>query len=513
MVVFVARRLIVSCFVLLAATAAMFTLVAHAGDPLADLRLSTAPNRADLIAHRSEILHLDQSVPQRYAAWLGHASGCLIPGRPCDLGRTVQGQDVATLLGQAIVSTLTLVTGALVLAILLGVGAGVISALRQRTGLDYAVTFSASLFFSLPVFWVAVLLKQFLAIEANDWYADPTVGPLAAAVLSALSGLFWGAVLGGDRARRWLIRFGAASVTFGLLEYLSVTGWFARPALGPGIIAACAFGIAVGVTALVAGPNRRGVLTSALGAATAGSLAQFLVTGSLQQPTWASFPTLLLLGLSAVGVAVLLGWLLGGPDRPAAIRAAVLTALLTGLVMVIDVMLRALPGYSRLVRGRIIATAGSQTPNLDGTFWQTQLDQLTHLVLPTLAIMLISYATYSRYSRASLLDALGQDYVRTARAKGLPERTVILRHALRNALIPVTTLAAVDFGVLIGGAVITEAVFARPGMGALFIQGLLPPLDPNPIMGFFGVVAVSVVVFNLLADIAYAYLDPRIRLG
>jgi peptide/nickel transport system permease protein len=111
-----------------------------------------------------------------------------------------------------------------------------------------------------------------------------------------------------------------------------------------------------------------------------------------------------------------------------------------------------------------------------------------------------------------MLETLNQDYVRTARAKGLTERTVVMRHAFRNALIPLTTLAAVDFGAVIGGAVITERVFGWQGMGALFINGLLQT-DPNPVMGFFILTAVAVVVFNLVADIAYAYLDPRIRLS
>jgi peptide/nickel transport system permease protein len=111
-----------------------------------------------------------------------------------------------------------------------------------------------------------------------------------------------------------------------------------------------------------------------------------------------------------------------------------------------------------------------------------------------------------------MLDTLNQDYVRTARSKGLTERTVVMRHAFRNALIPVTTLAAYDFGAVIGGAIITEVVFSWRGMGFLFQQNLIN-VDPNPIMAFYIVTAVSVVVFNMLADIAYAYLDPRIRLS
>ncbi len=111
-----------------------------------------------------------------------------------------------------------------------------------------------------------------------------------------------------------------------------------------------------------------------------------------------------------------------------------------------------------------------------------------------------------------MLEVMNQDYIRTARAKGLIERTVIMRHAFRNAMIPLTTLAAIDFGAVLSGAIITETVFGWQGMGRLFVEGLRT-VDPNPVMGFFIITAVAIVVFNLLADIAYAYLDPRIRIG
>ena len=111
----------------------------------------------------------------------------------------------------------------------------------------------------------------------------------------------------------------------------------------------------------------------------------------------------------------------------------------------------------------------------------------THLVLPTITLMLISLAGYTRYSRASMLEVLNQDYIRTARAKGLSERTVVVRHGLRNALIPLATIVAFDIGGILGGAVITESVFEWNGMGRLFIEGLRS-LDPNPVMAFFVVV-------------------------
>ncbi len=512
MAVFVVRRLIVSFFILLASTFVIFILVSHSGDPYGDLRGDHSPNLPQKMAHRTAVLHLDEPDPQRYLRWIGGAAKCAVPGQQCDLGQTIHDQDVTALLGQAVMSTLRLVVAATVLAIVLGITVGIVSALRQYSGFDYTITFSAFLFFSLPIFWVAVLLKQYLAIDINNWYEDPKVGPVSAVALAALSGLLWGAVIGGTPRRRWMVRGVAAAGTLAVLLYLSSANWFARPSLGPALITLLSFGIAVGVTGLVAGLKRRNVLYAALATAVVGSVVQFAVTPWLRDAKWASATNVLLLAVVAVGVAVAIGYALGGLDRGQAIRGSVITALLIGLVMVVDLTLRAVPGYANQVNGRIVATIGSQTPDFSGTFWEGVLDQVTHLALPTLAIMLISFATYSRYSRATMLETMNQDYVRTARSKGLTERTVVMRHAFRNALIPLTTLAAFDFGNVLGGAVITETVFARRGMGTMFVTGLLTT-DPNPVMGFYIVTAVWIVVFNMFADIAYAYLDPRIRLS
>jgi peptide/nickel transport system permease protein len=122
----------------------------------------------------------------------------------------------------------------------------------------------------------------------------------------------------------------------------------------------------------------------------------------------------------------------------------------------------------------------------------------------------VNIATYSRFQRASMLEVLNADYIRTARAKGLSERTVTMKHGLRNALIPVVTLAAISFGGLLGGAVITETIFAWPGMGKFFFEALGQG-DAYTIMAWLVVTAIAIIVGNLLADIAYGWLDPRIR--
>jgi peptide/nickel transport system permease protein len=137
-------------------------------------------------------------------------------------------------------------------------------------------------------------------------------------------------------------------------------------------------------------------------------------------------------------------------------------------------------------------------------------DRLQHLALPIMTLSIISFALYSRFMRASMLDVINSDYVRTARAKGVSERRVIMRHVFRNALIPVVTVAALNFGALLGGAIVTESVFTLDGMGFFFIQSL-NNLDLYAVMGYLLITAILVVFFNLVADILYGFLDPRIR--
>ena len=138
------------------------------------------------------------------------------------------------------------------------------------------------------------------------------------------------------------------------------------------------------------------------------------------------------------------------------------------------------------------------------------LDYLRHLVLPVLTLTVQIVASWSRYERASMLDALSADYVRTARAKGLPASKVIFKHAFRNALIPLVTVMALDIGLLFGGLVVTEQIFSVPGMGRLFIDSLIQG-DADVLVVWTAVTAAFVILFNLLADIAYGLLDPRIR--
>jgi len=422
---------------------------------------------------------------------------------------TKNGQQVTDLLGEAIGVTLRLVFAATVLAIILGVAIGIVSALRQYSGFDYTITFGAFLFFSLPLFWVAVLLKQYVAIRFNTWLSSPVIGPVTIVVLSALSALTWQAILAGKRRRRLIVAGVAFVVTAVVLYSISVSQWFSHPALGLGAVALLSLGSALVVTQLTSGLQRRNVLDSTIATAVVGVISSFVIRPLLDDPSWWVIFLLLVVGI-AIGIGI--GYLLGGLDRRQAATASAITAGLTGLWIFIDHAMNAVPEYSNQVSGRLIPTIGSNTPDLQGGFWVRLDDSVAHLILPTLAIMLISFATYSRYSRASMLETMNQDYVRTARSKGLTERTVIMRHAFRNALTPVTTIMALDFGAVLAGAVVTETVFGWQGMGRLFVTSV-SNVDPNPVMGYFLVTAVSIVIFNMFADILYAYLDPRIRLA
>jgi peptide/nickel transport system permease protein len=155
---------------------------------------------------------------------------------------------------------------------------------------------------------------------------------------------------------------------------------------------------------------------------------------------------------------------------------------------------------------RVFYTSGLNTQG--NASWS--LDRLQHLALPVATLSIVSFALYSRYMRASMLDVINSDYVRTARAKGLPERLVVMRHVVRNALVPIVTVAALNFGALLGGAIITETVFTLDGMGYYFFQKL-GQQDVYAVMGYLTITSVGIIVFNLVADLCYGVLDPRIR--
>ncbi len=153
-----------------------------------------------------------------------------------------------------------------------------------------------------------------------------------------------------------------------------------------------------------------------------------------------------------------------------------------------------------------LPTFGMFTPGVPYSIW----DNLKHLILPATTLVVYTLAQESRYVRSSMLEVLQQDFIRTARAKGLPERTVLYRHALRNALLPVVTVMMLDFAFLVSGALITETVFAWPGMGRLFFTSLQQG-DYPVVVGIAVLISVVVVLVNILTDVIYAVVDPRIQ--
>jgi len=173
------------------------------------------------------------------------------------------------------------------------------------------------------------------------------------------------------------------------------------------------------------------------------------------------------------------------------------------MVQVLVVQIQSWTGYKLFP----IANLNDVDP---GSGFSFLVDRAHHLALPVMVLMIASIAQYSRFMRASMLEVVNADYVRTARAKGLRERRVTMGHAFRNALVPLVTVVALNFGALIGGAVVTETVFSLDGMGLYFINAL-GGADPYPVMAWLMVTATMIIVFNLIADVLYGVLDPRVR--
>lgn len=505
------RRLGTLVVILFGSSFILFNLTAYSGDPTEALRFSTDPKAEYQLHSLIRQLQLDVPPPLRYFLWLKGILGGLVGN--LDMGMTRDGLEVSTRLIQAIPTTFRLVTVAALLALVLGVTLGIITALRQYSRFDYVVTFFSFLMFSLPIFWVAVLLKQFLAIKFNNFLSDAKIAPLWIIIFSAITSIFWAGVIGGERKRFYQvlsIAFVSSAVT---LEFFNLVNWYANPRLGFVVTAIAAVGIAFGVTAISVGLEMKSALKA--------SLAMAAVTAILYLPLQtvfkhhANFKVFIGLAILTVLTAIGFSRFFAKIDRRAVTRTTIISGLVMGLLVFIDRMMQTWRPYMETdgVNGRPIPTIGEGNPQVTiDDFWITTLDKATHLFLPTIALTLISFAGYIRFTRGTLLEVLNQDYIRTARAKGLSERTVIVRHALRNTMIPLTTIIVVDIAGLIGGAIITERVFGWHGMGTLFNEAI-NSFDLNLLMGVFFCTASLSVLANLVSDLLYSVLDPRIRVG
>jgi peptide/nickel transport system permease protein len=324
MLAFAVRRIAVSIPILLIASFIVFLMASLSGNPLSGLITRNPPPPPEAIAAEAHRLRLDLPLLERYWLWL---TG-LFRG---DFGPSVQSNlDIGAEVADRFVVTLRLIAVAMLLALVLAVVVGVISAVRQYSKIDYIATFLGFLFLAMPAFWLAILLKQ------------------------------WG----------------------------------------------------------------------------------------------------------------------------------------------ID--------FNNAVDEQVIYTIGATSVPPPEDFWPRVADVVGHMVLPTISLALISYAAWSRYQRAAMLEVMNSDYVRLARAKGLSRRRVMVKHALRNALIPLTTVTALDLASIISGAIVTETVFQWRGMGDLLLNAIRTD-DVYVTMAWLLVTASVVIVFNLLADLLYAVLDPRIR--
>lgn len=329
MLLYTVRRALASVLVLLASSALVFVLTAATVDPLGQYRTRQPIPPPEFFASKRAELGLDQPIFVRYWDWL---SGVLTG----DFGKNIAGNDVGPTLFARLGVTARMVIAAMVLAIILAIVVGVFTAVRKNRPSDYVATVVSYILIALPVFWFAVLLKEFVAIRFNE-----------------------------------------------------------------------------------------------------------------------------------------------------------------------------------LVGSTVLYTASEESPGISlyGTSSEIFWDRASHLVLPTISLAALSFAAWSRFQRASMLDVMSSEYMRFGRAKGVPYRKVLVKHGLRNALIPLTTVVAIGVGAIFGGAVITERVFNWNGMGRYFLEDGLGQSDLNVVLGWLIVSAFFVVLFNLIADLLYAVLDPRIRLS
>ena len=324
MLAYTVRRVLVSGPILVIATFVVFVMVSASGDPLSPLKTRNpppSPRALEIEAHR---LHLDQPLLLRYWHWItGVVRG--------DFGPSVQSnQVIGPELVHRFLVTFRLIGLAMLLALVLAVLVGVISAVKQYSGTDYTFTFFGFLFLAMPSFWFAILLKE-AGISFND-----TVG------------------------------------------------------------------------------------------------------------------------------------------------------------------------------SQVLFTIGDSSVYVDGGAWAHVTDVLGHMILPTISLALLSFAAWSRFQRASMLEVLGSDYIRLARAKGLRRGPVLTRHALRTALIPLVTVTALDLGAIISGAIVTENVYQWRGAGSFLLESIQHD-DAYAVVGWLLIAATFIILFNLAADLLYAVLDPRIR--
>jgi len=500
---FIGRRISLALLILFGSTYLTYQLAAYSGDPLAGIRESTDPKKEVIIAELTKTLQLDVPPPARYFLWLQNA----IQG---DFGNTVILRlPVVDQIAAAIPITLRLVTTATVLSVIIGIGFGVLSAIRQYSRLDNSLTLLSFFLFSLPIFWIAVMLKEFMAIRFNDFLVNPTIDIVSNILISAAIAVIISGFVSGTRKRVLITWFSTFGLFVTLFSMASLTAWFRYPSMGIFGIAVLGVACSLGFTHLFSGLGNRKALGAGLSSVALGLIAYYPFQ-SLAGPG-TNYELMLALAALMVSSSYFIGYFFTKIDKGPVIRVSVLSGLMVALFTVTDKLMQTWDTYFKLSDGRPIQTQGSYNITISSNdFWITNLDLVTHLFLPTTALAL-GFAGYLRYSRASMLEVLNMDYIRTARAKGMPEREVILRHAIRNAMLPLTTLLTFEVAGLIGGAIITEGIFGWRGMGSLSNEAIQSQ-DLNLLMATFAISAFLTIMATLVADLLYSALDPRIRI-
>jgi peptide/nickel transport system permease protein len=332
MLAFIGRRIAISFLILFGSSFLVYNMEAIAGDPLASLAESSARNKAYLISRLTAQLQLDVPPPARYFIWLKGVFGIFIGH--LDFGKTRAGGSVLELIGAAVPVTLRLVTAATVLAIVLGIAIGVLSAIRQYSRLDYSMTFVSFLFFSLPVFWIAVLLKQYFAIGFNDFLASGQVTTPFMIGIPLVLGLIIAGFIGGERRRFW-ISYGLAAVgLFLLLLLLNWMNWFQSPGLGIVLVFLFSAGAGIVIAGLNMGFEHKTARKAALSVAVLGAV--FYYPFNLIPGEFLNLGLVVLLGLISIAIGIFAAGAWAKEDRSALRRIGGLTAFFTGLIMILD---------------------------------------------------------------------------------------------------------------------------------------------------------------------------------
>ena len=238
----------------------------------------------------------------------------------------------------------------------------------------------------------------------------------------------------------------------------------------------------------------------------------FFYTQPVSQLIFQKLPATLLLVLTAQFVALIVGVFLGvySAQRPNGLSSHFVSffALFGYSAPVFWSGLLLLIGFSLHIQW--FPVAGMRDVTIEGNFLEEAIDIIRHMVLPVITLASIFLALYSRLSRATMMEVLGSDYIRTAKSKGLTDREIIYKHALKNSLSPVITLAGLQFSAVVSGAILVESVFSWPGLGTLAFESIIARDTPT-ILGILFFSALVVIVGNLLTDLALRLVDPRVR--